>query len=87
MKKVKIVDIKDFDYTLEVDGKKYTRNFDFYDVKPKIGDYIYVPDKILTELNFFTYGPIDSKENNIKEDDIIKVVSDDKQLYLKRYYG
>ena len=84
MRKVKIIDINGFDYTLEYKGKKYIKNINFYDVKLNIGDYIYISDKVLNETNLFTYGLIN---DNTKEEDVIKVVSGNKQLYLKRYYG
>ena len=84
MRKVKIIDINGFDYTLEYKNKKYIKNINFYDVKLNIGDYIYISDKVLNETNLFTYGLIN---DNTKEEDVIKVVSGNKQLYLKRYYG
>ena len=84
MKKVKITNIDGYNYTLEENNNKYIKNIEFYDVKLNIGDYIYISDDVLKETNIYTYGPI---TENAREEDIIKILSNDKEIYLERYYG
>ena len=88
MVKLKIVEKNGYDYVLEdIKGKKYNLNIDFYvnENIPKIGDHIYLNEKIVKEINIYTFGPING--NKVKEDELIKIVSDDKEYYLQRYYG
>ena len=86
MKKVQILEIEDnYLYTLrDNDNKIYKKNIEFYDTEVSIGDYIYLDDKILNEVNIFAYGPI--IENNEVED-LIKLIHNGKEIYLQRYYG
>ena len=67
-----------------LDYNKYIKNIEFYDVKLNIGDYIYISDDVLKETNIYTYGPI---IENAREEDIIKILSNDKEIYLEIYYG
>lgn len=90
MEKLKIIKKDKYDYTLEGNnGKIYTLNIEFYGLEedPKINDYIYMSDKILKEKNLFSFGIINNNNINIKEEDLIKIVSDNKEYYLQRYYG
>lgn len=86
MKKVQILEIEDnYLYTLRDNGNKiYKKNIEFYDTEVSIGDYIYLDDQILNEVNIFAYGPI--IENNEVED-LIKLIHNGKEIYLQRYYG
>lgn len=86
MKKVKVVNIEDkYVLTLEdTDNKRYRRNIEFYDIDINVGDYIYISDQILEEDNLYTYGPIEDKTD---VEDLIKIVKEDKEIYLQRYYG
>ena len=86
MKKVKVVNIQDkYVLTLEdTDKKRYRRNIEFYDIDINVGDYIYLSDQILEEDTLYTYGPI---ENKTDVEDLIKIIKDDKEIYLQRYYG
>ena len=86
MKKVKVVNIEDkYVLTLEdTDEKRYRRNIEFYDIDINVGDYIYISDQILEEDNLYTYGPIEDKTD---VEDLIKIVKEDKEIYLQRYYG
>lgn len=86
MKKVQILEIEDnYLYTLrDNDNKIYKKNIEFYDTEVSIGDYIYLDDQILNEVNIFAYGPI--IENNEVED-LIKLIHNGKEIYLQRYYG
>ena len=85
MKKVKVIKIDNYIYTLEDANKKiYKKNFEFYDTEISVGDYIYISEEVLKEVNLFAYGPI--IENNEVED-LIKIIHNDKNIYLQRYYG
>lgn len=85
MKKVQVVKINNYIYTLEDNDKNtYDINIEFYDTEVNVGDYIFIDDKVLEEANIYTYGPI--IENNDLED-LIKIVKDDKEIYLQRYFG
>ena len=86
MKILKVVSKNYYDYTLlDENGKRYDKNIEFYSVNVNIGDFLCLPESILEEVNIFTYGPVQS--NNVMANDIIKVVSGDRQLFLQRYYG
>jgi hypothetical protein len=84
MKKVVIKKIEGYNYTLQCDDKEYVKNIEFYDTKINVGDIMYLPDDVLNEVNLYAYGPI---KEGAKEEDIIKVISNDKEIYLERYYG
>lgn len=84
MKKMKVVKKEGYDYTLEFEGKEYIKNIEFYDVDVEVGDYIFLNDNMLNEKNMFTYGPV-KKDATIE--DAIKIVKDDKEIILQRYYG
>lgn len=86
MVKLKILKKNDYDYTLENNNKKYNLNIEFYNIEVNIGDYIYLSEKLLKDENLFSFGPI-KQEDNIKEEDIIKLIKDNKEYYLQRYYG
>lgn len=85
MKKLKVIEINEYLYTLEDSDKKtYIRDIEFYDTKVEVGDYIYADEILINETNIYVYGPIIEK-NNIE--DLIKIVHNDKEIYLQRYYG
>lgn len=59
MIKLKIIDIKDYDYVLEDNNNKtYNLNIEFYGIKenPKVDDYIYISKKLLREKIFIVLG-------------------------------
>lgn len=89
MEKLKVITISNNDYVLiDNNKKKYKLNMIFEDTEQlKIGDYIYISNNILTELNIFTFGPINYLDNNITTNDLIKVITLNKEYYLQRYYG
>ncbi len=85
MQKVRVVEKDNYDYILEGTKKEiYKINIEFYDVTVDVGDYIYLDDKVLEEVNQYAYGPIIDK-NNVE--DLIKIVKDNDEIYLQRYYG
>lgn len=99
MVKLKIINIKSYLYDLKDEkGDKYILNLEFFDLaeKPKAGDYIYMKKELLDPKydgysTSYTFGSLESKygKENITTDDIdvIKIVIDNKQIYLKRLYG
>ena len=99
MTKLKIVDKKNYEYNLEDENNnKYNLVLDFFDIKdkPKIGDYIYMRKDLLNPKydgysTRYVFGNLENKygKENISIDDIdvIKVVMDDLEIYLKRLYG
>ncbi len=86
MKKVKVIDIKDnFLYTLQAtDNTTYKKNIEFIDININIGDIIYISNDVLKNKNIYTYGPIIEKNN---PEDLIKIIHNNKDIYLQRYYG
>ena len=79
-------------------GKKYTLNLEFLDtdINPKEGDTLIFKSKLLNPTYggyslAYTFGNLDSKygKANISLDDVdvIKVIHDNKENYLKRIYG
>ena len=90
MKRLKIIKKEEYNYTLEDDAlNKYDKNITFYNIdSPNVGDYLYMTDNVLKEVNIFSYGKIDdSNMDNISKDELIKVETKDKEYYLKRLYG
>lgn len=99
MKKLTIINIDNYEYTLRDNNNlNYNLNLEFQniDIKPKTGDCIYMSDELLNKnyqeySNTYTFGPLGSfygrtitNENN---PDIIKLQIDNESLYLQRYYG
>ena len=77
-------------YTLKNNNKKYNLSINFYgDNIPNIGDFIYLPEQILKNINIYNFGPVNKKNMNniLTEEEIMKVISKDKEYYLQRYYG
>lgn len=88
MKKVVIKEINDYDYTLvDSDNKVYIKNIEFYsEYKPVVGDIIYLDDGILNTTNIYSFDEI-YDTSKVKMEDIIKVISKDKEYYFQRSFG
>ena len=86
MIKVKVTNKDNFLYTLEDknNNKTYKANIEFYNIEVNEGDIIYISDGVLDENNIYTYGPIQEKS---EIEDIIKIVKEDNEIILQRYYG
>ena len=85
MKKVKVIKVDNYVITLEDNNKKeYIKNIEFYNIDLKEGDIIYISDEVLEEDNIYTYGPV---KEDATMDDLIKIIKEDKRIYLQRYYG
>ncbi len=87
MKKVKIVEIGEYNYILDDGNKKYEKSIEFNSkYKPKINDVIYISENVLEEENLFAFGDL-YNDKKVCEDDIIKIVSGNNEYYLLRLYG
>ena len=91
MIKLTIIDIKEYTYIFSNNNKIYEVNIEFLDEKkPKINDIIYINSKIIEKKNIYTYGPLNSKYSkniNTNEEELLKIVSENEEYYLQRYYG
>lgn len=87
MKKVTIIKIDNYNYTLYDGNKMYIKNIEFYsNCAPKVNDVIYISDKILNENNLLAFTEL-FNDTIIESDDIIKIVSDKGNYFLQRIYG
>ena len=88
MKKVVIKEINNYDYTLvDSNNKVYIKNIEFYsEYKPSVGDIIYLDDGILNTTNIYSFDEI-YDTSKVKMEDIIKVISKDKEYYFQRSFG
>ena len=88
MIKTEIISINNYDYILSDGNNNYNLNLEFYDLDNKlnIGNIIYIPKKLLKNNSVYTYGKINEnkKENT---DEYIKIISNNKEIFLQRYYG
>lgn len=99
MIKLKIVNIENYKYNLEDEDKhNYVISLEFFDIgeKPKVGDYIYINKELLNSKyegysTSYTFGSLENKygkeDISINDIDVIKVVLEKMEIYLKRLYG
>lgn len=99
MVELKIINNVRYIYNLEdKNEKKYVLNLEFFDIneKPKKGDYIYINGELLNKeydgySTSYTFGSLESQygKASISMDDIdvIRVVINGMEIYLKRLYG
>lgn len=96
MIKLIIENIDGYNYKLkDNDNNLYNINIEFYDIDelPKIGDAIYINNKLLNKINnnVVSFGKLDGiygrKITDENDEDVIGVSIQDKVIYLKRYYG
>jgi len=86
-------------YTLEdKDNKFYNINIEFIDIEeqPQIGEEVLINEELLNPKyegysTSYIFGNLENKygKQNISMDDIdiIKLISNEKEIYLKRLYG
>jgi len=93
MIKLKIIEIKDYNYNLiDTSGNEYNINIEFFDIDklPKVNDSIYINKKLLKD-RVFCFGTFDSsygrKIEDIDDEEIIVLNIDNELIYLKRLYG
>lgn len=93
MIKLKIVKIDNFKYYLSSENnKEYELKIEFHDIdKPKVNDYIFMDEDLLSINYLLAFGSIDSSYGHtIKsshDKDVIVIISDNKEIFLKRLYG
>lgn len=94
MKKVVIVKIDKFLYVLkDQDNNEYKLKIEFQNIeeKPKTNDILFIDESILKENILLTFGPLGSKYGKdvsiMEESEVIKLIVDEKTIYLQRYYG
>jgi len=94
MKKITIDKIEKYNHYLhDENGKKYILNIEFYDVKESVkeGDYFYTNESNLINHAVLSFGPINGKYGkeitSTNDKDLLILVSNNKRIYLKRYYG
>lgn len=94
MKKLLINKIDNYVYYL-LDEKniEYKVQLEFYDINnlPKVGDYLYVNEKLLNEQILLSFGLVNSQDgkdaNLLKDEEILVWVENCDKIYFKRYYG
>ena len=99
MIKLKIVNIDGYQYYLEDEDKRnYIFNLEFLDVEDgiKVGNFINISAELLNPRyagysTNYTFGSLESKYGEYKiklnDIDVIKIETEDKEIYLKRLYG
>lgn len=99
MMKLRIVEKNNYLYNLEDEvNNKYIINFEFLDIgnNPDVGNYICMNEELLNPKydgysTFYTFGSLDSqygkKDIKLNDIDVVKLVMDEKEIYLKRLYG
>ena len=95
MMKLIIENIEKNNYLLrDKDNNIYKFHRLFYDIekKPKVGDSLFLHDKLIKSPNHsFNFGPLNSKYGknilSIEDPDFIILLIDQENLYLKRLYG
>lgn len=99
MIKLIIVNKNGYEYDLrDENGNNYNLNLEFLDIEkePENEDYLYINSELLNEKyegysTSYTFGSLENKygKEDISMDDIdvIKVVIDKKEIFLKRLYG
>lgn len=99
MIKLQIVNVKDYEYNLkDENGNNYIINLEFFDIdeEPKLGDYIFLNKKLLDSTyegysTSYTFGNLENKygRKNVSIDDIdvIKLIINNSEIYLKRLFG
>lgn len=86
MEKLKVIEISNYNYTFQkTNGQLLTINIEFYIKAPKINDCIFISKNMLNE-DMLQYGIVNNLEN-IKETEIIKIITENNEYYLQRYYG
>lgn len=99
MVKLRIVNKNNYEYKLEDEEKKtYNINIEISEtgIKPQIDDYIYISNELLNPRysgysTSYTFGNLDSKYGkesiNLADIDVIRIITNEKEIYLKRLYG
>lgn len=93
MIKVEIIEKRNYGYLVKGNNnKEYDIKIRFYHLKKELqeGNFLYLPEKILLEDMMHYFGPLGSKysiNKNPTEEEFIKIVTDQEEFYVQRYYG
>ena len=96
MIRLKIKEINNSLYVLEdINNNVYELTIYFYDIdnKVKVNDYLYMQEKLLSKINYsiISLGVLDSMYGKVIEEltdeDLVILITNNKNIYLKRYYG
>lgn len=89
MRKLIIISIEGYVYTLFDNDNYYTKNIHFNSINPQVGDFIYLNDALLKE-KVLTFDLLDSKygkDIRLFNDDLIFLERKNEKKYMKRIYG
>ncbi len=94
MVKLEVIKKERYIYTLKDEkSKEYILNLEILDMEKglEVGDNIYISNELLKYSANYTFGNLDNmygKSNiSLNDIDVIKVVKDNEEIYLKRLYG
>ena len=96
MIRLKIKEINNNLYILEdINNNTYELTIYFYDINEqvRVNDYLYIQEKLLRKINhsIISLGVLDSMYGKVIEDitdeDLVILITNNKKIYLKRYYG
>ena len=96
MIRLKIKEINNSLYVLEdINNNIYELTIYFYDIdnKVKVNDYLYMQEKLLSKIYYsiISLGVLDSMYGKVIEEltdeDLVILITNNKNIYLKRYYG
>ena len=96
MIRLKIKEINKSLYVLEdINNNVYELTIYFYDIdnKTQVNDYLYMQEKLLSKINhsIISLGVLDSMYGKVIEEitdeDLVILITNNKNIYLKRYYG
>ena len=96
MIRLKIKEINKSLYVLEdINNNVYELTIYFYDIdnKVKVNDYLYMQEKLLSKINhsIISLVVLDSMYGKVIEEitdeDLVILITNNKNIYLKRYYG
>lgn len=96
MIRLRIKEINKSLYVLEdINNNVYELTIYFYDIndKAQVNDYLYMQEKLLSKINhsIISLGVLDSIYGKVIEEitdeDLVILITNNKNIYLKRYYG
>ena len=86
--KYRVNSIDELNYKLIDDNNnEVTITAIFTDYVPKVGDILYIWNKIIKDNTILEFGKLTDEDKNATEEDIIKVISNGNEINLQRYYG
>lgn len=92
MKKVRVDRIDNYIYCLiDEDNNEYQKHIEFYDLdfEVNIGDIIYINEEFLNSNEMYAFGDLrDITGRKVKTSkEMVVIIHDNQEYYLKRLYG